>query len=118
MSSNVKTPEYGNLSQGSLQPVWHSLLRNFSPYRKLLSFSIWQELQLELEAARLRLVRRSQIIDAIRKAYVRDVVMIKNELARKANMSDGVSRPFYPSGRMDLPTAIRLPMLAINVSGL
>ncbi|CAN0481380.1 unnamed protein product, partial [Ectocarpus sp. 12 AP-2014] len=34
-----------------------------------------QELQLELEAVRLRLLRRSQIIDALRSAYVRDVVI-------------------------------------------
>ncbi|CAM9221169.1 unnamed protein product, partial [Sphacelaria rigidula] len=47
-----------------------------------------QELQLELEAARLRLVRRSQIIDALRKAYMRDVIIIKNELARKADISE------------------------------
>lgn len=37
-------------------------------------------------------MRRSQIIDALRKAYVRDVVMIKNELTRKAEMSDEVRR--------------------------
>lgn len=49
-----------------------------------------QDLQLELEAARLRLLRRSQIIDVLRKAYVRDVVTIKAELARKATMTDGV----------------------------
>eukprot|EP00752_Nemacystus_decipiens_P008313 g7431.t1 len=47
-----------------------------------------QELQLELEAVRLRLLRRSQIIDVLRSAYVRDVVMIKNELMRKSAMTD------------------------------
>lgn len=49
-----------------------------------------QELQLELEAVRLRLLRRSQIIDVLRSAYVRDVVMVKNELLRKASMPDEV----------------------------
>ena len=49
-----------------------------------------QDLQLELEAVRLRLLRRSQIIDVLRKAYVRDVVTIKGELARKATMTDEV----------------------------
>ncbi|CAM9739889.1 unnamed protein product, partial [Ectocarpus sp. 6 AP-2014] len=47
-----------------------------------------QELQLELEAVRLRLLRRSQIIDALRSAYVRDVVIVKNELMRKSAMTD------------------------------
>ncbi|CAM9183141.1 unnamed protein product, partial [Laminaria digitata] len=47
-----------------------------------------QDLQLELEAVRLRLLRRSQIIDVLRKAYVRDVVTIKGELARKAAMTN------------------------------
>ncbi|CAM9442110.1 unnamed protein product [Hapterophycus canaliculatus] len=47
-----------------------------------------QELQLELEAVRLRLLRRSQIIDVLRSAYVRDVVMIKNELMRKTSLGD------------------------------
>lgn len=51
-----------------------------------------QELQLELEAVRLRLLRRSQIIDVLRSAYVRDVVMIKNELMRKSAMTDEVKR--------------------------
>lgn len=50
----------------------------------------FQELQLELEAVRLRLLRRSQIIDVLRSAYVRDVVMIKNELMRKTSMGDEV----------------------------
>ncbi|CAB1105899.1 unnamed protein product [Ectocarpus sp. CCAP 1310/34] len=49
-----------------------------------------QELQLELEAVRLRLLRRSQIIDALRSAYVRDVVIVKNELMRKSAMTDEV----------------------------
>lgn len=52
-----------------------------------------QELQLELEAVRLRLLRRSQIIDALRSAYVRDVVIIKNELMRKSSMTDEVCMP-------------------------
>lgn len=38
----------------------------------------------------MRLLRRSQIIDVIRSAYVRDVVMVKNELMRKASMPDEV----------------------------
>lgn len=50
-----------------------------------------QELQLELEAVRLRLLRRSQIIDVLRSAYVRDVVMVKNELMRKSGMTDEVT---------------------------
>lgn len=50
-----------------------------------------QELQLELEAVRLRLLRRSQIIDVLRSAYVRDVVMIKNELMRKSGMTNEVT---------------------------
>lgn len=49
-----------------------------------------QELQLELEAVRLRLLRRSQIIDVLRSAYVRDVVIIKNELMRTSGMTDEV----------------------------
>lgn len=52
--------------------------------------AIRQELQLELEAVRLRLLRRSQIIDVLRSAYVRDVVMIKNELMRKTSLGDEV----------------------------
>lgn len=52
--------------------------------------TLTQELQLELEAVRLRLLRRSQIIDVLRSAYVRDVVMIKNELMRKSGMTDEV----------------------------
>ncbi|CAM9278729.1 unnamed protein product, partial [Ectocarpus fasciculatus] len=43
---------------------------------------------LELEAVRLRLLRRSQIIDVLRSAYVRDVVIVKNELMRKSAMTD------------------------------
>ncbi|CAN0567133.1 unnamed protein product, partial [Ectocarpus sp. 12 AP-2014] len=39
---------------------------------------------------RLRLLRRSQIIDALRSAYVRDVVIVKNELMRKSAMTDEV----------------------------
>ncbi len=42
---------------------------------------------------RLRLLRRSQIIDALRSAYVRDVVIIKNELMRKSSMTDEVFLP-------------------------
>lgn len=53
-------------------------------------YTVLQELQLELEAVRLRLLRRSQIIDVLRSAYVRDVVMVKNELMRKASMPDEV----------------------------
>lgn len=51
---------------------------------------VWQELQLELEAIRLRLLRRSQIIDALRKAYMKDVITIKNELTRKSSMNEEV----------------------------
>lgn len=75
-----------------LSAVWKRLVA--SPLRGcrlcLLAARFVQDLQLELEAARLRLLRRSQIIDVLRKAYVRDVVTIKAELARKATMTDGV----------------------------
>ncbi|CAN0569285.1 unnamed protein product, partial [Ectocarpus sp. 12 AP-2014] len=43
-------------------------------------------------AVRLRLLRRSQIIDALRSAYVRDVVIVKNELMRKSAMTDEYCR--------------------------
>lgn len=39
----------------------------------------------------MRLLRRSQIIDVLRSAYVRDVVMIKNELMRKSGMTNEVT---------------------------
>lgn len=39
---------------------------------------------------RLKLLRRSQIIDAIRKAYLEDVVVVKNELMRKSAMTEEV----------------------------
>ena len=45
---------------------------------------------MELDAIRLRLLRRSQIIEVIRKAYIRDVVVLKNELMRKSATTEEV----------------------------
>lgn len=43
--------------------------------------------------------------------------MIKSELARKADMSEEVGGAVHPRGRIDLPAATRLSLLAANVRG-
>lgn len=48
---------------------------------------------------RLKLLRRSQIIDALRKAYLEDVVVVKNELMRKSDMTEEVQRGSWQTSK-------------------